>query len=147
MIVTSAGLITPATTRAKGRQVLIGADRASIAAERKNFPAFAAFRGKTAPKKNRHASRILILLAFSSVNSSQPRTCDRVTNALWHGHGPQTSVLVLSSLLFSYGLPHAGQLCIICGRVIPPIMSRLWVIAPRRSGFFGRHIALGPPSP
>jgi hypothetical protein len=25
-------------------------------------------------------------------------------------------------------------------------MSRLWLVAPRRSGFFGRHIAFGPPS-
>src|SRR5207247_7261032 len=52
-------------------------------------------------------------------------------------------VLVLSSLLFLYELPHAEQLCIICGQLITPIMSRLWFVAPRRSGFFGRHIALG----
>ncbi|PYI97881.1 MAG: hypothetical protein DME98_06500 [Verrucomicrobia bacterium] len=37
-------------------------------------------------------------------------------------------------------------MCIICGQVMTLIMSRLWLVAPRRSGFFGRHIALSPPS-
>ena len=41
---------------------------------------------------------------------------------------------------------HAGQLCIICGQVITPIMSQLWLVAPCRSGCL-EHEDWGEPPP
>jgi hypothetical protein len=42
---------------------------------------FAIFCGKAASQENRHASRILILLACSSLNPDNPRKCGRAEYA------------------------------------------------------------------
>jgi hypothetical protein len=50
----------------------------------KDATAFAIFRGKAATKKNRHASRVVILLACSSTNDPNLRRYDRVADAVCH---------------------------------------------------------------